>query len=96
MHNLHVVMSSFASPMAEYFPQTEIEVGNEMFWYIFDGEAVAERGQLQLDDSGPGIGLTLKTAGLEKFLKSLRSARRTTPMTNSILDSSGSTARPRW
>jgi L-alanine-DL-glutamate epimerase-like enolase superfamily enzyme len=61
MHNLHVVMSSFASPMAEYFPQTEIEVGNEMFWYIFDGEAIAEKGMLQLDDKRPGLGLTLKT-----------------------------------
>jgi len=60
MHNLHVVMSSFAAPMAEYFPATEIEVGNEMFWYIFDGEAVADKGKLQLDDKKPGVGLTLK------------------------------------
>jgi L-alanine-DL-glutamate epimerase-like enolase superfamily enzyme len=60
MHNLHVVMSSFASPMAEYFPKTGIEVGNEMFWYIFDGEAIAEKGKLQLDDHKPGVGLTLK------------------------------------
>lgn len=67
MHNLHVVMSSFASPMAEYFPITEIEVGNEMFWYIFDGEAVAENGKLQLDDKRPGVGLTLKTKDLEHF-----------------------------
>lgn len=67
MHNLHVVMSSFACPMAEYFPQTEIEVGNEMFWYIFDGEAIAENGNLQLDDHKPGLGLTLKTEGLDHF-----------------------------
>lgn len=67
MHNLHVVMSSFASPMAEYFPQTEIEVGNEMFWYIFDGEAIAENGKLQLDDNKPGMGLTLKTEYLDSF-----------------------------
>ncbi|MEO6001402.1 MAG: enolase C-terminal domain-like protein [Chitinophagaceae bacterium] len=67
MHNLHVVMSSFASPMAEYFPQTEIEVGNEMFWYIFDGEAIAENGFLQLDDKKPGVGLTLKTEYLDQF-----------------------------
>jgi L-rhamnonate dehydratase len=67
MHNLHVCMSSMASPMAEYFPQTEIEVGNEMFWYIFDGEAIAESGMLQLDDTKPGMGLTLKTTGLENF-----------------------------
>ncbi|MDB5246610.1 MAG: L-rhamnonate dehydratase [Segetibacter sp.] len=67
MHNLHVVMSSFASPMAEYFPQTEIEVGNEMFWYIFDGEAIAENGVLQLDDKKPGVGLTLKNDYLDQF-----------------------------
>jgi L-rhamnonate dehydratase len=67
MHNLHVCMSSMASPMAEYFPQTEIEVGNEMFWYIFDGEAIAENGMLQLDDTKPGMGLTLKSTGLEHF-----------------------------
>ncbi len=67
MHNLHVVMSSFASPMAEYFPQTEIEVGNELFWYIFDGEAIAQHGYLQLDDGKPGLGLLLKTDNLENF-----------------------------
>src|SRR5690606_3726949 len=67
MHNLHVVMSSFASPTAEYFPKTEIEVGNEMFWYIFDGEAVAEDGNLQLDDQKPGMGLSLKTTDMENF-----------------------------
>jgi L-rhamnonate dehydratase len=67
IHNLHVVMSSFASPMAEYFPQTEIEVGNEMFWYIFDGEAIAENGVLQLDDKKPGVGLTLKNDYLDQF-----------------------------
>lgn len=67
MHNLHVVMSSFASPMAEYFPKTEVEVGNELFWYIFDGEAEAVDGKLQLDDNRPGMGLTLKTTGLDQF-----------------------------
>jgi L-alanine-DL-glutamate epimerase-like enolase superfamily enzyme len=67
MHNLHVVMSSFACPMAEYFPVTEVEVGNELFWYIFDGEAVAHRGQLQLSDTTPGVGLTLKKSGIEQF-----------------------------
>ena len=67
MHNLHVVMSSFACPMAEYFPKTEIEVGNELFWYIFDGEAVADDGNLQLSDTKPGVGLTLKEMDLEKF-----------------------------
>ena len=38
MHNYHVVMASLNSPMAEYFPMVDVEVGNELFWYIFDGE----------------------------------------------------------
>lgn len=61
MHNLHIAMSSFACPMAEYFPKTEIEVGNELFWYIFDGDIIAHGGHLQLDDQVPGMGLTLKS-----------------------------------
>ena len=38
MHNYHVVMASLNSPMAEFFPPVDVEVGNELFWYIFDGE----------------------------------------------------------
>jgi len=38
-----------------------------MFWYIFDGEAIAENGQLQLDDNKPGMGLTLKDDYLDQF-----------------------------
>lgn len=60
IHNLHVVMSSFAAPMAEYFPKSEVEVGNELFWYIFSGDRVAEGGKLQLDDELPGVGLSLR------------------------------------
>ena len=43
MHNYHVVMASLNSPMAEYFPIVDVEVGNELFWYIFNGEPKAER-----------------------------------------------------
>lgn len=60
MHNLHVVMSSFAAPMAEYFPKSEIEVGNELFWYIFTGDRDAVDGRIQLDDEVPGVGLSLQ------------------------------------
>jgi L-rhamnonate dehydratase len=38
MHNFHVVMASLNCPMAEFFPPVDVEVGNELFWYIFDGE----------------------------------------------------------
>lgn len=67
MHNYHIVMASFNSPMAEYFPIVEVEVGNELFWYIFDGEPRANGGYIDLDDDKPGLGLTINEAGLDKF-----------------------------
>ncbi len=63
MHNYHVTMSSYGAPIAEYFPKVPVEVGNELFWYIFDGEPVAENGYVNLSDTMPGFGLTLKTPG---------------------------------
>jgi L-alanine-DL-glutamate epimerase-like enolase superfamily enzyme len=67
MHNYHLTMSSLNCPMSEYFPMHEVEVGNELFYYIFDGEPVAENGLLQLDDDTPGLGLKLKTEFLDQF-----------------------------
>ena len=67
MHNYHVVMASLNSPMAEYFPVVDVEVGNELFWYIFDGEPKAKDGFIDLDESIPGLGLTINEAALEKF-----------------------------
>lgn len=64
MHNYHLTMSSLASPMSEYFPPFDIEVGNELFYEIFDGEPLAQDGFLQLRDDVPGLGLSLKP-GLE-------------------------------
>ena len=42
-------------------PQCDVEVGNELFWYIFDGEPVAKDGMVNLSDDLPGFGLTLQT-----------------------------------
>jgi L-alanine-DL-glutamate epimerase-like enolase superfamily enzyme len=67
MHNYHVVMASLNSPMAEYFPVVDVEVGNELFWYIFNGEPKANDGFIDLDESVPGLGLTINEAALEKF-----------------------------
>ena len=67
MHNYHVVMSSLNAPMAEYFPPVDVEVGNELFWYIFNGELKAEDGFIDLDDSLPGLGLTINEKALQKF-----------------------------
>jgi L-rhamnonate dehydratase len=67
MHNYHVVMASLNSPMAEYFPIVDVEVGNELFWYIFDGEPKAKDGFVDLDDNLPGLGLTVNEKALTKF-----------------------------
>ncbi len=67
MHNYHVVMASLNSPMAEYFPVVDVEVGNELFWYIFNGEPKAKDGFIDLDESIPGLGLTINEAALDKF-----------------------------
>jgi L-rhamnonate dehydratase len=67
MHNFHVVMASLNSPMAEYFPVVDVEVGNELFWYIFKGEPKAKEGFIDLDENIPGLGLTIDEEGLKKF-----------------------------
>jgi L-rhamnonate dehydratase len=67
MHNYHVVMASLNSPMAEYFPIVDVEVGNELFWYIFEGEPQAKDGFVDLDDNLPGLGLTVNEKALAKF-----------------------------
>lgn len=67
MHNCPLTMSTLASPMSEYFPMFDVEVGNEPIYYIFDGEPVAENGFVQLDDHKTGLGLTPKTGFLDQF-----------------------------
>ena len=67
MHNYHVVMASLNSPIAEYFPMVDVEVGNELFWYIFKGEPQAVDGHIDLDDNLPGLGLELDEAALSRF-----------------------------
>ncbi len=67
MHNYHVVMASLNSPMAEYFPMVDVEVGNELFWYIFRGEPKAKQGYIDLDDNTPGLGLSIDESGLKEF-----------------------------
>ena len=65
MHNYHIVMASLNSPMAEYFPVVDVEVGNELFWYIFNGEPKAKNGFIDVDDNVPGLGLTINEEALK-------------------------------
>ena len=67
MHNYHVVMASLNSPIAEFFPKVDVEVGNELFWYIFDGEPEPVNGFINLDDEKPGLGLTVNEDSLKRF-----------------------------
>jgi L-rhamnonate dehydratase len=67
MHNFHVVMASLNSPMAEFFPKVDVEVGNELFWYIFDGEPEPVDGYIELDENVPGLGLTVNEDSMKRF-----------------------------
>jgi L-lyxonate dehydratase len=67
MHNFHVVMASYNSPMAEFFPPVDVEVGNELFWYIFKGEPMPIDGYIELNEDLPGLGLTIDEEGLKRF-----------------------------
>jgi L-rhamnonate dehydratase len=67
MHNYQVVMASLNSPIAEFFPKVDVEVGNELFWYIFDGEPVPVDGYIDLDESVPGLGLAVNEESLKRF-----------------------------
>ncbi len=67
MHNFHVVMASLNSPMAEFFPVFDVEIGNELFQYIFDGEPRAKNGYINLRDDLPGLGITIKENALREF-----------------------------
>ena len=67
MHNYHLTMANVNCPIAEYFPAHDVEVGNELFYYIFDGDPVAVDGFLQLDESKPGLGITISDNHLHNF-----------------------------
>jgi len=67
MHNYHVVMASLNCPMAEYFPMVDVEVGNELFWYLFAGEPKAKEGFIDLDDDVPGLGLSIDETKAQDF-----------------------------
>ena len=67
MHNFHISMSSLNAPIVEYFPFWPVEIGNELFWYIFDGEPKAKNGFLELDENKSGLGISLSNQYLDKF-----------------------------
>jgi L-rhamnonate dehydratase len=67
MHNYHLTMANVNCPMSEYFPVFDVEVGNELFYYIFEGDPEAENGFLQLDESKSGLGIEISDKHLNHF-----------------------------
>lgn len=67
MHNYHVSMANLNCPISEFFPKVDVEVGNELFWYIFDGEPIPKDGYIDLDENTPGLGLTVNEESLKRF-----------------------------
>jgi hypothetical protein len=53
--------------ISEYFPVFDVEVGNELFYYIFEGDPEAVDGYLQLDDDLPGLGIAITDKHLKHF-----------------------------
>jgi L-alanine-DL-glutamate epimerase-like enolase superfamily enzyme len=67
MHNYHLTMANFNCPISEYFPVFDVEVGNELFYYVFDGDPDAVDGYLDLDDTLPGLGISISDKYADQF-----------------------------
>jgi len=65
MHNYHLTMANINCPISEFFPVHDVEIGNELFYYIFQGEPAPKDGCIDLDDNLPGLGISLT----DKFIK---------------------------
>jgi L-alanine-DL-glutamate epimerase-like enolase superfamily enzyme len=67
MHNYHLTMANLNCPISEFFPVNEVEVGNELFYYLFEGDPLPERGAIDLDDDRPGLGIRLSSSNMRHF-----------------------------
>jgi hypothetical protein len=53
--------------MSEFFPVHDVEIGNELFYYLFEGDPEPIDGHLDLADDVPGLGLSLNERHLDGF-----------------------------
>ena len=53
--------------MSEFFPVHDVEIGNELFYYLFKGDPEPVNGFIDLDDDVPGLGLTLNHDHFDQF-----------------------------
>jgi len=69
LHNYHLVISSFNSPMAEYFPHPAdggVLDEDTLFYELFTGEPRAEGGFVSLSEA-PGLGLELNADRIREW-----------------------------
>ena len=59
MHNYHLTMAHNNCPFSEFFPVHQVEIGNELFYYLFKGEPEPKNGFINLDDNTPGLGISI-------------------------------------
>jgi L-rhamnonate dehydratase len=67
MHNYHLTMANLNCPISEFFPVNEVEVGNELFYYLFEGDPLPENGFVDLKDDTPGLGISISDKHLSSF-----------------------------
>ena len=67
MHNYHLTMANLNCPISEFFPVYDVEVGNELFYYIFKGDPVPTQGYIDLDDNASGLGIELDETHRQHF-----------------------------
>jgi L-alanine-DL-glutamate epimerase-like enolase superfamily enzyme len=67
MHNYHLTMANLNCPISEFFPVHEVEIGNELFYYIFKGDPQPTGGHLNLEDDLPGLGIELDESNFANF-----------------------------
>ena len=67
MHNYHLTMANINCPISEFFPVHDVEIGNELFYYIFQGDPAPKDGYIDLDDKLPGLGISLTDKYIKDF-----------------------------
>jgi L-alanine-DL-glutamate epimerase-like enolase superfamily enzyme len=67
MHNYHLTMANINCPISEFFPVHDVEIGNELFYYIFQGDPAPKDGYIDLDDNLPGLGISLTDKYIKDF-----------------------------
>ena len=60
-------MADINCPMSEYFPVHDVEIGNALFYYIFNGDPLAHDGFLDLSEDTAGLGITISDQHLGHF-----------------------------